>query len=87
MKLTLMLGLRSTILKKGIINYHINKKIESKKGDVTEEIYVMHGETAAAASFSRRRVKEKDAGISKMAFFNDNSTSYCTQRRTCLLFA
>ncbi|MBW2539035.1 MAG: glutaconyl-CoA decarboxylase subunit alpha, partial [Deltaproteobacteria bacterium] len=26
------------------------------------EIYVMHGETAAAATYSRRLVKEKDAG-------------------------
>ncbi|MFZ7113634.1 MAG: acyl-CoA carboxylase subunit beta [Desulfatiglandales bacterium] len=33
-------------------------------GTPTTEIYVMHGETAAAASFSRRLVKEKDAGRS-----------------------
>jgi len=31
-------------------------------GTATTEIYVMHGETAAAASFSRRLAKEKDAG-------------------------
>lgn len=31
-------------------------------GTPTTEIYVMHGETAAAASFSRRLVKEKEAG-------------------------
>jgi glutaconyl-CoA decarboxylase len=31
-------------------------------GTGTTEIYVMHGETAAAASFSRRLVKEKDGG-------------------------
>jgi glutaconyl-CoA decarboxylase subunit alpha len=31
-------------------------------GTATTEIYVMHGETAAAASFARRLVKEKDAG-------------------------
>ena len=31
-------------------------------GTPTTEIYVMHGETAAAASFARRLVKEKDAG-------------------------
>jgi glutaconyl-CoA decarboxylase len=30
-------------------------------GIATTEVYVMHGETAAAASFSRRLVKEKDA--------------------------
>lgn len=33
-------------------------------GTPTSEIYVMHGETAAAASFSRRLVKEKQAGRS-----------------------
>jgi len=31
-------------------------------GTPTTEIYVMHGETAAVASFSRRLVKEQDAG-------------------------
>jgi glutaconyl-CoA decarboxylase len=31
-------------------------------GTPTTEIYVMHGETAAAASYSRRLVKEKDSG-------------------------
>ncbi len=31
-------------------------------GIPTSEIYVMHGETAAAATYSRRLVKEKDAG-------------------------
>lgn len=31
-------------------------------GTATTEIYVMHGETAAVASFARRLVKEKDAG-------------------------
>ncbi len=33
-------------------------------GTPTTEIYVMHGETAAAAAFARRLVKEKDAGNS-----------------------
>ena len=33
-------------------------------GTATTEIYVMHGETAAAASFARRLVKEQDAGRS-----------------------
>jgi glutaconyl-CoA decarboxylase len=33
-------------------------------GVPTTEIYVMHGETAAAAAFARRLVKEKDAGNS-----------------------
>ncbi|HOJ42514.1 MAG TPA: carboxyl transferase domain-containing protein [Syntrophorhabdaceae bacterium] len=31
-------------------------------GTATTEIYVMHGETAAVATFARRLVKEKDAG-------------------------
>ena len=31
-------------------------------GTAATEIYVMHGETAASASYSRRLVKEKDAG-------------------------
>jgi glutaconyl-CoA decarboxylase subunit alpha len=31
-------------------------------GAATTEIYVMHGETAAAATYSRRLVKEQDAG-------------------------
>ena len=31
-------------------------------GTAATEIYVMHGETAAAASYARRLVKDKDAG-------------------------
>jgi glutaconyl-CoA decarboxylase len=60
-------------------------------GVPTTEIYVMHGETAAAASFSRRLVKEKDAGkplqpvIDKMnqmaQEYHDNSRpSYCARK-------
>jgi glutaconyl-CoA decarboxylase len=56
----------------------------------TTEIYVMHGETAAAATYSRRLVKEKDAGrplgpvIEKMnqmaKDYHDNSRPlYCAQ--------
>ncbi len=59
-------------------------------GTATTEIYVMHGETAAAATFSRRLVKEKDAGrdlepvIDKMnemaQDYHDNSRPlYCAQ--------
>jgi len=59
-------------------------------GVPTTEIYVMHGETAAAASFSRRLVKEKDAGrdlkpvidsMNKMAKeYHDNSRpGYCAR--------
>jgi len=60
-------------------------------GVATTEIYVMHGETAAAASFSRRLVKEKDAGkplqpvIDKMnqmaQEYHDNSRpQYCARK-------
>ena len=48
-------------------------------GTAVTEIYVMHGETAAAASFSRRLIKEKEAGrplapvIEKM---NEMATRY-----------
>ncbi len=56
----------------------------------TTEIYVMHGETAAAASYSRRLVKEKDAGrplepivdkMNQMAQeYHDNSRpAYCAK--------
>jgi glutaconyl-CoA decarboxylase len=59
-------------------------------GVATTEIYVMHGETAAAASYSRRLVKEKDAGrplepiIEKMNTlareYHDNSRpAYCAK--------
>ena len=60
-------------------------------GTAATEIYVMHGETAAAASFSRRLVKEKDAGrplgpvIEKMnqmaQEYTDNSRPiYCAHK-------
>lgn len=56
----------------------------------TTEIYVMHGETAAAASFSRRLVKEKDAGrplepiIEKMnqqakEYYDNSRPAYCAK--------
>jgi len=60
-------------------------------GTPASEIYVMHGETASAASFARRLVKEKDAGrplqpvIDKMNAlaqqYQDNSRPiYCAKR-------
>ena len=60
-------------------------------GTPTTEIYVMHGETAAAATYSRRLVKEKDAGrplepiIEKMndlaQLYHDRSRPvYCAKR-------
>ena len=60
-------------------------------GVPTTEIYVMHGETAAAASFSRRLVKEKDAGrpldqvienMNKMVkeYYDNSRPAYCAQK-------
>lgn len=59
-------------------------------GIATTEIYVMHGETAAAASYSRRLVKEKDAGrslepiIEKMnqlakEYYDNSRPAYCAK--------
>jgi glutaconyl-CoA decarboxylase len=60
-------------------------------GTPASEIYVMHGETAAAASFARRLVKEKDAGrpldpiIEKMnalakQYYDQSRPIYCAKR-------
>jgi len=60
-------------------------------GVPTTEIYVMHGETAAAASFSRRLVKEKKAGkplepvIEKMnemvkEYYENSRPLYCARK-------
>jgi glutaconyl-CoA decarboxylase subunit alpha len=60
-------------------------------GIATTEIYVMHGETAAAASFSRRLVKEKDAkrplkpvidSMNEMVkqYFDNSRPIYCAQK-------
>ncbi|KPJ78862.1 MAG: glutaconyl-CoA decarboxylase subunit alpha [Deltaproteobacteria bacterium SG8_13] len=60
-------------------------------GVPTTEIYVMHGETAAAASFSRRLVKEKDAerdlqpvidAMNKMAreYYDNSRPLYCAKQ-------
>ncbi len=60
-------------------------------GCATTEIYVMHGETAAAASFSRRLVKEQDAGrplepviekMNKLAkeYYEKSRPHYCAIR-------
>ena len=59
-------------------------------GTPTTEIYVMHGETAAVASFARRLVKEKEAGrplapvIEKMNalaqdYYNKSRPAYCAK--------
>jgi glutaconyl-CoA decarboxylase len=60
-------------------------------GVATTEIYVMHGETAAVASFARRLVKEKDAGkpltkvIEQMnktvkEYFDKSRPAYCAKK-------
>ncbi len=60
-------------------------------GTPTTEIYVMHGETASAASFSRRLVKEKDSNrplepiIDKMnalaqQYYDQSRPIYCAKR-------
>ena len=60
-------------------------------GTPTTEIYVMHGETASVASFSRRLVKEKDSGkplqpvIDKMnalarQYYEQSRPVYCAKR-------
>jgi glutaconyl-CoA decarboxylase len=60
-------------------------------GTAVTEIYVMHGETAAAASFSRRLVKEKNAGrplspvIEKMnqmaqSYYDHSRPIYCAEK-------
>ena len=60
-------------------------------GTPTTEIYVMHGETASAASFARRLVKEKDSGkplqpvIDKMnalaqQYYDKSRPVYCAKR-------
>ncbi len=59
-------------------------------GTATTEIYVMHGETAAAASYSRRLVKEKESGkplepiIEEMnrlvkSYYDNSRPVYCAQ--------
>ncbi|MBA4395493.1 MAG: glutaconyl-CoA decarboxylase subunit alpha, partial [Desulfobacca sp.] len=59
-------------------------------GLATTEIYVMHGETAAAASYSRRLVKEKASGkplepviesMNKLAqeYYDYSRPAYCAK--------
>ncbi len=59
-------------------------------GTATTEIYVMHGETAAAASYSRRLLKEKQSGrplepiIEEMnrlvrSYYDNSRPLYCAQ--------
>lgn len=57
------------LLRKGTASVHYlmggptaNRHNAFTLGTVTSEIYAMHGETAAVATYSRRLVKEKEAG-------------------------
>ncbi len=60
-------------------------------GTATTEVYVMHGETAAAASYSRRLVKDQDEGkpldatIAKMNdmiqdYYNKSRPAFCARK-------
>jgi glutaconyl-CoA decarboxylase len=87
-----------TVLRKGTAAAHYimggptaNNNNVFTLGTPTTEIYVMHGETAAAASFSRRLVKEQDAGrplepvIDKMnalakQYYEQSRPVYCAIR-------
>ncbi|MBI4290451.1 MAG: glutaconyl-CoA decarboxylase subunit alpha [Betaproteobacteria bacterium] len=59
-------------------------------GTATTEIYVMHGETAAVASYARRAIKDKDAGksleplaqtMNEMAqkYYDTSRPAYCAR--------
>ena len=91
------LPMMTIILRKGTAAAHYimagpqaNNNNAFTLGTATTEIYVMHGETAAAASFARRLVKEKDAGkpltkvIEQMnklvkAYYDNSRPSYCAK--------
>ena len=86
------------VLRKGTAAAHYimggptaNRQNAFTLGCATTEIYVMHGETAAAASYSRRLVKEKDAGrdlqpvVDKMnemaqAYHDNSRPVYCARQ-------
>jgi len=86
------------VLRKGTAAAHYvmggptaNRQNAFTLGVATTEIYVMHGETAAAASFSRRLVKEKDAGrpldqvienMNKMVqeYYDNSRPVYCARK-------
>jgi len=86
-----------TVLRKGTAAAHYimggptaNRHNVFTLGTATTEIYVMHGETAAAASYSRRLVKEKESGkplepvIEEMnrlvkSYYDNSRPIYCAQ--------
>jgi glutaconyl-CoA decarboxylase len=91
------LPMMTIILRKGTAAAHYimagpqaNNNNAFTLGTATTEIYVMHGETAAAASFARRLVKEKDAGkpltkvieqMNKLVkeYYDNSRPSYCAK--------
>lgn len=86
------------VLRKGTAAAHYvmggptaNRQNAFTLGVATTEIYVMHGETAAAASYSRRLVKEKAAGrdlqpivdkMNEMAqqYYDNSRPVYCAKK-------
>ncbi|MCL5961686.1 MAG: glutaconyl-CoA decarboxylase subunit alpha [Chloroflexi bacterium] len=86
-----------TVLRKGTAAAHYlmggptaNNHNAFTLGTPTTEIYVMHGETAAAASYARRLVKEQEAGrplqpvIDKMntlaqEYYDKSRPAYCAK--------
>ncbi|HVJ47656.1 acyl-CoA carboxylase subunit beta [Desulfitobacterium sp.] len=88
----------SIILRKGTAAAHYvlggpqaNNNNVFTLGTATTEVYVMHGETAAAASYARRLVKDKDAGksleptiekMNKMVkdYYDKSRPAYCAQK-------
>ncbi|MDY6967562.1 MAG: carboxyl transferase domain-containing protein [Spirochaetota bacterium] len=91
------LPMLTVVLRKGTAAAHYvmagpqaNRNNAFTLGVPTSEIYVMHGETAAVAAFSRRLVKEKDAGnplepvIDKMnalaqQYYDQSRPIYCAK--------
>ena len=87
-----------TVLRKGTAAAHYlmggptaNNHNAFTLGTPTTEIYVMHGETAAVASYARRLVKEQDSGnslepvIEKMnqlaqEYYNKSRPAYCAKK-------
>ncbi|HDJ29258.1 MAG TPA: glutaconyl-CoA decarboxylase subunit alpha [Proteobacteria bacterium] len=92
------LPMMTVVLRKGTAAAHYvmggpqgNRNNAMTLGTPVTEIYVMHGETAAAAAFSRRLVKEQDADrplepvIEKMndlaqQYHDQSRPVYCAQR-------
>jgi glutaconyl-CoA decarboxylase len=86
------------VLRKGCAAAHYvmggppaNRQNAFTLGTPATEIYVMHGETAAVATYARRAVKEKDSGkplepiaqkMNEMAktYYDDSRPVHCAQR-------